>query len=330
MTNPNKYEIYAKRLIYLGIFTLVISSLLFLFKTTKLDLRNNINTDVFGHFGAFIGGLLGAFFSLAGIYLLILNLRSQENYTKKQQIESRFFELLKIHRENTKELTIQEKSGKEIFKWLQKELFICFQVIYEFKERKSIELQIDEIINIAYISFYYGAVGKYSSRIVFNLLQYLKKDDFIKDLLDEFETRKEELSNGFPYKVFDGHQIRLGHYFRHLFQTVKYINNQPANILSFEEKYQYIKTLRAQFTNQEQVVFFFNSLSSLGKKWEKDDKCDTNNQLITKYNLIKNIPMEYISFTSPRNFYPNVEYENDFNYTKEKMEMMKIYRQQQI
>ena len=67
-------------------------------------------------------------------------------------------------------------------------------------------------------------------------------------------------------KYYGGHQHRLGHYFRHLFQAAQYVNNQ--NRLDKKGKYFYMKTLRAQLSTYEQEVLFINSLSFLGMSWE--------------------------------------------------------------
>lgn len=116
-------------------------------------------------------------------------------------------------------------------------------------------------------------------------------------------------------KYYGGHQFRLGHYFRHLYQTVRYMNEKIE--LSYKEKYEYIKLLRAQLSNYEQALLFFNSLSQLGKKWEMDavinDNCEgytrADFELITKYNLIKNIPFGAQLGIEPYYYYPQVEYE---------------------
>lgn len=116
-------------------------------------------------------------------------------------------------------------------------------------------------------------------------------------------------------KYYGGHQFRLGHYFRHLFQTVRYMNEQVD--LPYEEKYGYIKLLRAQLSNYEQALLFFNSLSQLGRKWEMDavinTKCTNYSradfELITKYNLIKNIPVGAQLGIEPNQYYKSVEYE---------------------
>ncbi|MFZ1320848.1 MAG: putative phage abortive infection protein [Ignavibacteria bacterium] len=122
-------------------------------------------------------------------------------------------------------------------------------------------------------------------------------------------------------KYYSGHQHRLGHYFRHLFQTYKFLNENE--FLSNEEKYFYGKTLRAQLSTYEQSLLFINSISSLGMDWEFNFEMEQNKKLknnfklddkfglITKYNLIKNLPGNHFNGIIYKNFYPNVNYENN-------------------
>jgi hypothetical protein len=119
------------------------------------------------------------------------------------------------------------------------------------------------------------------------------------------------------FKYYGGHQFRLGHYFRHLFQAVNYINEEK--LLTFDQKYNYVKMLRAQLSTYEQAIIFFNSLSFMGRIWELETKAEIeeqdeqtilNSQLITKYNFIKNLPGEYITGEiSYSKYYPSVDYE---------------------
>lgn len=73
---------------------------------------------------------------------------------------------------------------------------------------------------------------------------------------------------------------------------------------------QYIKSLRVRLNLEEQYLLFLNSLVSNGLDWEIGKK-DPNQQLITKYNLLKNIPEEYpqINNVDFRVIYPNIQYE---------------------
>lgn len=118
-------------------------------------------------------------------------------------------------------------------------------------------------------------------------------------------------------KYYGGHQHRLGHYFRHLFQTYKYLNYN--NDLTEKEKYFYAKTLRAQLSTYEQALLFINSISSLGMKWELNPELELlkkgenteNCKLITKYNLIKNLPGNHFFGIRYKNYYPKLKFETE-------------------
>lgn len=127
-------------------------------------------------------------------------------------------------------------------------------------------------------------------------------------------------------RYYCGFQLQLGHYFRHLYQTVNFVNEQ--DYLDYKAKYGYVKTLRAQLSTLEQVIFYYNSLSSLGNIWElfaskrfdRSSKLLSENeilncQLITKYNLIKNMPDGQLFRQEFAAFYPEV----DFEYQESKM-----------
>jgi len=115
---------------------------------------------------------------------------------------------------------------------------------------------------------------------------------------------------------YDGHQHRLGHYFRHLFQSFNFLDQTNSDYLSDDRKYFYGKIFRAQFSTYEQTLLFINSLSTLGMKWEfkfPNDKNFNNHTrgLITKYNLIANLPGNNLAGIVFKNYYPEVKYEND-------------------
>lgn len=111
-------------------------------------------------------------------------------------------------------------------------------------------------------------------------------------------------------KYYGGNQFWLGHYYRHFFQSIKFVNGESD--LKFEEKYFYVKTFRAQVSTYEQALLLVNSLSLLGMIWELVPESDgEQNQLITRYNLIKNLPGEEMAGINYKKFYPDVEYEID-------------------
>jgi hypothetical protein len=105
-------------------------------------------------------------------------------------------------------------------------------------------------------------------------------------------------------KYYGGHQHRLSHYFRHLFQTYEYLDKVP--FLDFPAKYEYDKISRSQLSTYEQLILFCNSVSQLGWEWEY--KSDNNRPLITDYKLIKNIPSERIKEIKPVDLYPKLKF----------------------
>jgi len=141
-----------------------------------------------------------------------------------------------------------------------------------------------------------------------------------KKIIRGYQPRFPDYSVGYNndyVKYYGGFQYLLSHYYRHLFYVVKYVNEQK--FLSYNEKYQYVKNLRTMLSNSEQVLLFFNSLSSIGRQWELEalgnvdlkgyEKKDF--ELITKYNLIKNIPNEMLYGVNYKQYYPSVNYEFD-------------------
>ncbi|MXV50328.1 hypothetical protein GS399_05035 [Pedobacter sp. HMF7647] len=304
--------------------------LLYLFKSSELSSHRYINPEIFSSYGTLVGGLLSALFSLAGIFLLINTLDAQQANFNKQLFESKFFDLIKIHRENANDLKIGEFSGKMAFIVLQEEFKCCKKIVEAFNKDQKLDLGEDQKLNIAYLCFFFGAVGETSKTI---LNKRLKEQPFEKEMLFQYfqECQSECAQNinclfGEKYKIFNGNQVRLGHYYRHLYQTVTFADEQSNKLLTYDDKYHYIKILRAQLSTQEQAFLFYNSLSDLGRPWEQAPGLPLEKQLITKYNLIKNIPDGFTSGIEVRYYYPNVQYDGDKK-TNTRDELEKGYRE---
>jgi hypothetical protein len=98
--------------------------------------------------------------------------------------------------------------------------------------------------------------------------------------------------------IMRGHFYELNHYYRHLYQMVKYVANYREDIISYEEKRKYLRMLRAQLTNNEQLLLFYNWKSGYGKDWE----CLNGNHFFTDYRMIHNIDYhETFYYTLKRN-----------------------------
>jgi hypothetical protein len=275
------------------------------------NIPNDINKTA--DFESFVNGYIGSFFLLISIVILILTLSSQMKSNQLQQFETKFLDLLKLHRENVSELTLNNKKQRSVFIILRNEFQDLYEIVKEDYKDKE-DLKNKEKANITYLIFFFG-LGMTSTPIVKNLLSYYDSQ-LIENILSkvEFYRKRNRYSdlkhlNKFnldSYYPFNGHQSRLGHYFRHLFQTIKYIDDQ--NFLTPKDKYFYAKTLRAQLSNHELAIFFYNSISILGKEWSNYGKTD----LIKKYQLIKNLPLQNFTYEiNPEDFY-----EQDYEWHK--------------
>ena len=106
------------------------------------------------------------------------------------------------------------------------------------------------------------------------------------DKITTNQARKEFLPYSklyFNYKPFSGHSSRLGHYFRHLYLTVKSIANSTI-VTDYDEKMKYLRILRAQLSNHEQILLFYNWLSEYGSDWE-----NKKHSFFTEYCMIHNL-----------------------------------------
>lgn len=127
-----------------------------------------------------------------------------------------------------------------------------------------------------------------------------------------FKAKYPEISVGYrsAFETFYGgfHQT-MGLYFRHLYQLIRMVDSDES--LTDQEKYDYVRIVRSQMSNYEQIVFLLNSLTSMGHNWEinPDSREKGHPNLITTYQLAKNIPSDILAGIRLRDFYPNLKLE---------------------
>lgn len=236
--------------------------------------------------------------------------RIQKQHFNIQQFEARYFDFLNIYRNNVSDFSIHGYTQKSTFVVLRFEYERIFKITQ--KELSHLHLSKLTIANVSYAFLYFG-IGERSSKMICAMCgKYIKEKD-IRNLEKEFKRLEYDFEFLKPYldldklkgfRLFNGHQRNLGHYYRHLYQTVKFVEKSQ---LSYEEKYGYIKMLRAQLSAQEVSLLFFHSLSALGYGWSKKKyKLGFTKQkisLIEKYDLIGNIPLDEYNILNPLIFY---------------------------
>lgn len=259
------------------------------------------------HFGAFIGGYFGSIFSLAAMVLLIATLRGQllaykdQNLASAQQdFETKYFELIKLHRDNVTEIGMKGDSGRRFFVLLLREFRCALEIIAPITSNLGFDLSQWQLLHIAYYCVFFG-VGPNSSRMLRLSLSTFDSTlvDAIEMELNKYETKaRVREQRKFVFLPFEGHQSRLGHYYRHLYHMITYVDKAVPQLKI--DKYQYVKTIRAQLSTHEQALLLINSLTPIGQVWWSND-------LIVKYGMVKNISRGFFDATTefdPRELFP--------------------------
>lgn len=304
--------------------------------------KQQLNSDAIDHIGSFIGGVA----TLISIYYLYKTLRSQEKGQAVQFFEAKYIELIKFNREVFDKASAAyikeygEEVQMELFDSILEQLSHVHHLVSSnipddiaefYQDNSSEEYKKDKetwkdklrertILNIEYLVVLVGV--KPNNQVILLKNKYFKKykEDSIKVLLDKLQLyigdtfveptdglnplqmeEKKAASN----KYFHGYQKYVCNYFRTLYQAVCYVDKQ--SFLSDKEKYEYVKMLRGQLSNEEEKVLFFNSLSDLGVDWEYSE-VGQKHKLITRYGMIKNVSEDDEGYL--KEFYPEVEYEN--------------------
>lgn len=234
---------------------------------------------------------------------------SKDKLWRIERFENKFYELLKLHKANVDEMNIADVvEGRKCFVPMFYELRYCFNLVEGFKiMHTDVKPENINVMSLAYKIFFFGT-GFYSEK---NYAESLNDDEtkifnevkaMVIVLKNSFEKHNigqkipltkltqnmagSDSSADFMYPPYEGHVNRLGHYYRHLFQTARFIIDQD---FSENEKYGYMKMLRAQLSNFEQLLLYYNSLAWFDDEWK---------EIFTTYRLIKNLPIPLADFST--------------------------------
>lgn len=288
-----------------------------------------------GELGKTIGGLMAPFIAIAAALLTFIaflvqyqaNLRIQTQF-RIQQVSNNFFEMLRLHKENINEMNIvgydyieqklqpkpiqnplvRNTSGRKVFVTMNKELEAAFFICkYYLANRPSTKIDEDNLANLSYEIFFYGINSDaINQRTIddtsfkglkekFKEIRNKHANTFSKSNVHSFGGGK-KITLYFKYKPFSGHESRLGHYFRHLYSTVSYVvEKEQERIISAEECREFLKLLRAQMSNDEQLMLYYNYRIGFGENWDKLG--NRGNRYLTDYRMLHNIPLHRVSIT---------------------------------
>ena len=274
-----------------------------------------------GPIGDTFGGMLGPLIALFAAFLTFLAfwVQFKANVEQKRDLqierfENKFYELLRFHKDNISEIKIDGHEGtvekRKAFVSMYNEFrysyWCCKDKYDELSAAGALKNQYseEELVRLAYI-FFLGGVGDNSdmvSKAINNMATHCFEEKLFYAVLNYFKLIKSKSirpayidHEGNPvilrlrYLPWGGHQSRLGHYYRHLFQTVKYVDKQDEDLIPESDKLEYLRMLRAQLSDYEQVLLYYNAISHFGEGW-------LQNNYFVKYKMIHNIPLPLASF----------------------------------
>jgi hypothetical protein len=288
----------------------------------SFSILGTIGDTLNGIFNPLIGALAVITTFLAFIVQFKAN-ENQRNDIKIERFENKFYEMIRLHRENVIEVEIDGIfKGRIAFEKMYDELRFIYNKL---KTISSKYFQPSEIwiAKVSYYHFFKG-INRNSNTLSKIEAEIAAEKEFLKYILnihDQYELHKRDIQkNGgnisnypfdacfheeddnyyFHYKPFLGYSSKLGHYYRHLYQSLKLASTDPVlkrndSKEEFKIKYQYIKLLRVQLSNSEQSMIYFNSFFSSGQIWWEDSQFKNawNKPLsyFLGYAIIKNIQL---------------------------------------
>jgi len=250
------------------------------------------------------------------------DLKKREESENLQRFENKYYELVRFHRANMDEMNIGNTVyARKCFIRMYDEFKLCYQIceLYYSKLNQETRDGISNLTAFAYTIFFYG-IGDISEKqynfkdqekkllsAVYGKLQEIQQQYFTMKITNERGYQNltfyiGKTSNTFDayYYPFDGHISRLAHYYRHLFHTVKFVVKQPETLVSYEQKLDYLQTLRAQLSNHEQVMLYYNAIAGYGDAWFRND-------YFTTYKMIHNLPFDIADFGVKPHDHPKIK-----------------------
>lgn len=277
--------------------------------------------DRFGLYGDSYG-IWNAFFSALAFFGVVFTLWRQNRETAKRSLIDQYYKMLdfqqtliddmavpSVSKSQTNTAIIKNKTatelkvmegpgivkGRKAFVEYKAQLKYLMKAVNEIVIEKGLDLGEMDIADIAYAVFYYGAGKDWIPFMHEYLKDYEQKELLTDEILSKINKDKKHV-------LGRTNQNYMSVYSRNMYNAIKLIDQ--SRLLSEEEKVRYVKVLRAQLSNAELYVLFFNLLSRFGKKW-------IDNKYVVKYQLIQNLPSKYCDGYNPKDYFPEIRFEGE-------------------
>ena len=279
------------------------TALFILFNDTYFNTSFKIDTELAAKFGEFFGGFIGTIFTIFSVILLIYTIISQNLEGSKNGVNDRFFKMIDYHNENVRNIRIPSietskgniiEEGRRAFAVYKIQLKRLLQAVEEVDKELAVNLTNAQKIDIAYMCFYYGLSDTWINFISQKISFHPGGVVIASMMLDKVNACK-------TYELGRTNQTDLSSYFRNMYNAIKLIDNDKH--LSEREKIDLVKIYRAQLSNPELYILFFNLISRFGSKWNKKG-------YVEKYELLTNLPVAYCDGYDPKKYF-SMNFEED-------------------
>ncbi len=236
----------------------------------------------YGLLGDYIGGVWGTLFGVLTLIIVFATWRSTRQIDLKSKTYQIFAEMLRTHEEIVSSIRIGSQSGRDALEIILSEFYFIYRATRKIVPNYD-EWNADQRIDIAFTMSYYGL--QLHTQLVLKGYDPTKIQ-LVAELVTRARQRNEALTTPKDKRRFPGHQNRLSHYFRNLYNAYRFIDQSA---LSSEEKSALSQVLRAKLSNYEQALLALNIISHLGRPWERKG-------LVCLYWPFKNVPQNFFSF----------------------------------
>lgn len=239
-----------KAMIGLGILGFILGGLVFFFYWSAFGYSFSKDHAIWAQFGDYVGGVLGSGFALLALIALLLTLRLQSRELSNSSTELR--NSASALSEQSQSLSLQNFENR-FFNMLS----LHQQIVNGMDLRRGRDVV---------------ASGRDCLKTFYDRLQTAFKPA----LSGDFTDYKEGLDKGYE-EFYKKHSHELGHYFRYIYRILKFIDESQVS-----DKQEYSGILRAQLSNPELALLFYNGITWRGSKMKP---------LAEKYALFENLEL---------------------------------------
>lgn len=264
-----------------------------------------LDEEKIGQFGDFIGGVVGSFFSLAGVILFYVALKEQRKDININQNN------LSIQTDALQQQVEEFKAQKEELEATRKvyeeqTLLIREQTNLYKQQNKELKEQTTTAKLQQFDSSFFSYLGVFSE-CKEKLNQSCDSKNFFGDIVSEISSidvrnmslkkSLDDIKNQY-LNVFYSNKVFLPLYFKTLYRIMILIDSSNIDEL---KKQEYFKLLRSQISDEEQLILYYNYQTYLGVKVRP---------YVIKYNFLKHInTLDKIEFCCSLSNQPKFEME---------------------